>query len=344
MRRQQSLKQNSRLPDGTVIRALPKKYTQMQVFKLRESGLYVPQTEGIATVRQLDDALNKSGAYQDVLGNAECCRSGEVGFYPRGFEKDLTRAIGKRIVWMEAEGDANWHKTGRLLVAILDLSRIADEKVTLVDGSEITLQKAPGMGVIPIEKLELKTTEDNDQLVIYEVSISSDFNSATDLKVKNVARPRSWSTSVDKDGFALNDGRVADLVGRNTESARGSTVLHSKDFHIVFHIVSHPKQLPAEQLVQLFPELQEIIERGDASCWVEDRYASTLERTIQETVRTMDIKPEEIGCFVSIARGFEDKNGTTIKRAIIAAHSWSWLSDVAIVNRPEVQGTLEARS
>ena len=218
-----------RLSDGREMRALQGRFTQAQMFELGKNGLYNPKTEGIATVRQLDDALNISRIYQAVLGDS-WSRALEFAFYRRGFEKDLTLQMGKKLVWIEKEKDLNQKETGRLLIAILDLSKIADVPVTLANGSKISLQKAAGMGIIPISKLEIRKTEDNKKLIAYEVSIASDFNPATDLKVKNAARPRVWSDSVDEDGFALNDGRVSDQVGWDIPSARFSSVRHSDEF------------------------------------------------------------------------------------------------------------------
>ena len=218
-----------RLSDGREMRALQGRSTQAQMFELGKNGLYNPKTEGIATVRQLDDALNVARVYQAVLGDS-WSRALEFAFYRRGFEKDLTLQMGKKLVWIEKEKDLNQKETGRLLIAILDLSKIADVPVTLANGSKISLQKAAGMGIIPISKLEIRKTEDNKKLIAYEVSIASDFNPATDLKVKNAARPRVWSDSVDEDGFALNDGRVSDQVGWDIPSARFSSVRHSDEF------------------------------------------------------------------------------------------------------------------
>ena len=288
--------QAQKLSDGREFRALPGKYTQAETFELKNRGLWNPQTEGIATVKQLDDALNVAKVYSLVLGD-QWSRSDAVGFYRKGFENDLSLQMGKKVVWMEKERDINRNETGRLLVATLDLSKIADVKVKLVDGSEMTLQQAIGMGIIPLSKLEIRKTEDNQKLVAYEVSVASDFNPATDLMVKNVARPRSWSTAVDTDGYALNDRMVSDQVGWNTASARFSSVKHSDDFLNV----------------------------------------NQLSRELQTILTKMGIKSEEMGLVASVGRGVDDlgfyEGGG---RGVSAISVWSYVSRVAIVGRSAI--------
>jgi|GEM_PF-2968654 hypothetical protein len=236
--------QVQRLSDGREFKALPGKFNQADMFDLSKRGLWNPQTEGIATVKQYDDALNVAKVYQMVLGY-NWARSDAVAFSKKGFEKAPVQ-IGTKLVWVEEEKDLNWNKTGRLLVATLDLSKISGEKVTLANGTETTLRQAVGMGVIPLSKFVITKTQDDKKVVAYEVTVASDFDPKTDLSVKDILSPKGWTTTVDKDGYPLNGGRIPDQVGWNTESARFSSVRHSEDFLDITNLPEDSQRLLAK--------------------------------------------------------------------------------------------------
>jgi hypothetical protein len=163
---------------------------------------------------------------------------------------------------VENEKDPNRGETGRLLVATFDLSKISGEKVVLADGTETTLKRAAGMGIIPLSKLAITKAEDNQELVAYHVTVASDFDPKLDLSIKDVARPNSWSISVDADGYALNNGKVSDSVGWKTECAMFSSIRHYSEFLDV------------------------------------DRLPAGIQRLLMQ----MRIKPEDMGWFGSVAR------------------------------------------
>jgi len=176
---------NNRLPDGRSIRALEGTFTQKQMFTLRSSGLYAPQSEGIMSVKDHDQSFQSSVcSVVDVSGWWRTC---EYAFYPRGFEKrDLP--LGDKLVYVE---DGFTHTLS-----------IPDVPVSIVrsDGKSETigLRQAIGMGIIKLEKLDLRQIDERAD----EVSVTTDFDPATDVKVVDIMRPKAWAL-VDADGYPL---------------------------------------------------------------------------------------------------------------------------------------------
>ncbi len=197
-----------KLPDGRPIRALEGTYTQKMMFTLRSSGLYAPATEGIMSVKDHDQSI-QSGAYKSVNVN-DWWRTGAYAFYPSGFEK-ANLPLGDKLVYAE---DGVRHTLN-----------IPDVQVSMLrpDGRSETvgLRQAIGMGVIKLEKLKLDQTDDEADVV----SVTTDFDPATDVKVVDVMRPRAWAL-VDVDGYPLKSQPSCDEVSE----ARYSWIRHKDDF------------------------------------------------------------------------------------------------------------------
>lgn len=180
----------NKLPDDRSIRALEGTYDQKKMFTLRSSGLYVPATEGIMTVKDHDQSIH-CGAFKSI--NATCWwRTGEYAFYPKGFQtRDMP--LGDKLVYVE---NSVWH-----------ILMIPDVPVAIVrpDGISETvgLTKAVGMGVFKLEKLGLKEIDERADVV----SVTTDFDPATDVKVVDIMRPsggplHGWALP-DADGYPL---------------------------------------------------------------------------------------------------------------------------------------------
>jgi hypothetical protein len=194
---------NNKLPDGRQIRPLEGTYTQRQMFTLRESGLYVPAQEGIMLVKEHDQSI-QSGAYTSVNVN-NWWRTAEYGFYPKGFEKKAV-PIGDKLVYVEN--------------GVSHALDIPDVPVK-VNGENVSLRKAVGMGVIKLEKLQYRELDEKSGLV----EVTSDFDPANDVKVVDIMRPRGWAL-VDADGYPLK----SKPSNQNVSEARYSYVRHEGDF------------------------------------------------------------------------------------------------------------------
>ncbi|MEW6528269.1 MAG: hypothetical protein AB1391_00105 [Candidatus Micrarchaeota archaeon] len=245
-----------RLSDGKRIHPLSGEFDQVNMFGLKNSGLFNPQIEDIATTRQLNDAFNVVKIYpdqtlmsykqqwfgrsidkqkiqqkkldklRDEISEESWIRSDTIGFYKKEFQQ-----IGTKLFWVEKQKkDSSLDEIGKLLVAILDLSAISNEKVTLADGTETTLKQATGLGWIPLSKCVIKKIEDNEKIITYEVSVDSSNFNQTDLKVKDVLRRRGWTIKVDEDCCPLNGEAISDDIGWKNENARFSSVIHTEDF------------------------------------------------------------------------------------------------------------------
>ncbi len=209
-----------RLSDGRGVRSLPRLFTSQEMFKLAENCLFSPSDESIMLVKDLDVALNKNDVWKTIRTQINRWRSGNFCFYHQDFAKPL----GSKLFWIEHE-----ERTARMLIVSLD---IPDEPVQTSSG-HISLQKAVGMGFLPISKLELETVEDNPRFVLYKVSLKSTFNSETDLAIKDLFS--GWSNQIDNDGFGLAKGYVSYDQGDKNKDARFSSVLDDPrafDFHI----------------------------------------------------------------------------------------------------------------
>ena len=102
-----------------------------------------------------------------------------------------------------SEGRAAFNPLGERLVYIENRVRhgltIPDVPVTLPDGSRVNLRQATGMAVFDVMKMDVRVVDERT----VEVSVTSGFNPGTDVKVKDVMRPRGWSAHIDADEFAL---------------------------------------------------------------------------------------------------------------------------------------------
>ena len=194
----------SKLPDGRSMRALEGTYTQKMMFTLSSSGLYNPANEGIMSVKEHDQSI-QSGAYKSVNVNG-WWRTGEYAFYPKGFEK-RNLPLGDKLVYVE-DGVAH-------------TLNIPDVPVKLANGQTVGLRQAISMGVIKLEKLKLDQIDDKADVV----SVTTDFDPATDVKVVDIMRPSAWAL-VDADGYALKS-QPSDA---GVSEARYSRVRHSDEF------------------------------------------------------------------------------------------------------------------
>src|SRR3989339_1701280 len=152
---------NNKLPDSRQMRALEGTYNQRQMFTLHRSGLFVPANETIMSTKEHDRSI-QSGAYNSVNVN-NWWKTAEYGFYPKGFEKKAL-PIGDKLVYVEN--------------GVLHTMEIPDVPVK-VNGENISLRKAVGMGIIPLEKLQIKEVDETH----FTVSVASDFDPASDVKV-----------------------------------------------------------------------------------------------------------------------------------------------------------------
>jgi len=134
-------KANNQLSDGRPMRAMEGSVTQMQMFNPFPRGIFTPAVEGIAKVKDVDDALNKSGIYAAVMGS-RWVRTDEYGVYHR----DPTAPLGRELLWIED--------------GVLYRKIIPDVPVQF-KGREISLQKVVGMGVYP--SIGLLKVEQNDE-------------------------------------------------------------------------------------------------------------------------------------------------------------------------------------
>jgi|GEM_PF-880931 len=194
---------NNKLPDGRQMRALKGTFTQRQVFTLHKSGLFVPANEGIMSVKEHDQSI-QSGAYPSVNVN-NWWRTGEYGFYPKGFEKKAI-PLGAELIYVEG--------------GISRILEIPDVPIK-VNGKTIGLRQAIGMGVIPLEKLEIRDVDETRSVV----SVTSDFNPTTDVEVVDIMRPRAWGL-VDAKGRPLK----SKPSNENVPDARYSYVRHDNEF------------------------------------------------------------------------------------------------------------------
>lgn len=173
------------LRDGRPLRALNAKVTQKQMFGLHGSEHFNPKTEGIARVRDLDDALNVSGIYKAVMGDV-WTRTNEYAAY----KKDPTASLGNEIVWVE--GGVVYRKL------------IPDVPVK-VGEREISLQEAVGMAVYDsICLLQIEQTDDT----LFTVSVADP--SVLTGKVRVVDFMRNGWAGTDEHSFPVGSKPVSD--------------------------------------------------------------------------------------------------------------------------------------
>jgi len=158
--------------------------TQVQMFKLR--GKFDPKVEGVAKVKDVDDALNKSGIYAAVMGSC-WVRTDEYGFY----HGDPTAPLGRELLWVER--------------GVLYRKIIPDVPVQF-NGREISLQKVVGMGIYPSIGLLKGEQTDENEFTVSPVSLD-----AIAGKVRAMNFMRDGWAEPDEFGFPDGDKRSSVL-------------------------------------------------------------------------------------------------------------------------------------
>ena len=144
-------KANNQLSDGRPMRAMEGSITQTQMFNLR--GRFNPAVEGVAKVKDVDDALNISRIYAAVMGS-RWVRTDEYGVYHR----DPTAPLGRELLWIED--------------GVLYRKIIPDVPVQF-KGREISLQKVVGMGIYPSIGLLKGEQTDENEFTVSPVSLDA---------------------------------------------------------------------------------------------------------------------------------------------------------------------------
>jgi hypothetical protein len=171
-----SKKTNCRLPDGREIRALERRVWQAEMFSLKGK---IPRHEEIIGVRDCCDA-NLTSFPGREMGLEGLLRTGRYGVYARGFEKELDKPIGARLVWIEMGMSYTFN--------VPDVRHPHDK--------DKGLRQATGMADFAFDKLQY---DEARRLV----SVTQDFNPETDVVIRDIMRPREWSLLIDLDGYPL---------------------------------------------------------------------------------------------------------------------------------------------
>lgn len=190
---------NNRLSDGRAVRALEGMYSQTDMFSLKGR---IPAHESIMSVRELDDAINVSGAHSSIKVNG-AWRSDRYGVYARGFETELDKPVGAKVVWFE---EYSVHYT----FEVPDVRHPTDKSKGL--------RQATGMLDFALDKLQYNEGR-------LTVSVAPDFNPETDVVVRDIMRPKGWAL-VDADGYPMRK----DPSHEGEPAARYSFVNHSNEF------------------------------------------------------------------------------------------------------------------
>lgn len=170
-----------------------RKFTQEQVFKLQESGLYTAQ-ERVVKVVEMDPFLqDKSNSIGEAEGYGR--RTGDVVLYRKGFQTKLDMQIGSKLVYVE-------NKKSHIL-------EVPDVPVyDAMQNKTVSLRKATGMGVLKLEDLEMRVDINENRVV----SVKSGVNPTA--YVVDVMRPNEWATT-DENGFPL---RVQESTDKNPDA------------------------------------------------------------------------------------------------------------------------------
>ena len=206
------------LPDGRLVRAATvgeqREFNQLQFLQLVQNARRRNPSEGRAAFNPLGESLMENRDFEASVQNVSFAalniawtRMRGYAAYPRGFEnQDLP--LGERLVYIE---DGVRHGL-----------TIPDVPVTLPNGSRVNLRQAIGMAVFDVMKMDVRVVDDKT----VEVSVTSDFNPETDVKIKDVMRPSNWSSRIDADGYAL---RGSPSNSENPD-ARYSYIRHADKF------------------------------------------------------------------------------------------------------------------
>jgi hypothetical protein len=192
-----AVQEKNRLSDGRLVRALEGTYTQIQMFRLKGR---IPTSEGIMSVKELDDAINLSGAHSSINVTG-WWRTNRYAVYAKGFEKELDKPVGAKVVWIEN--------------GVSYTFEVPDVKNPM--NKDKGLRQASGMLDFALDKLQY----DEEKRI---VSVTPDFTE-TDVTVRDIMRPRNWAL-VDADGYPIRT-RPSD---QTTPDVRYSYVRHSGEF------------------------------------------------------------------------------------------------------------------
>ncbi len=164
------------LSDGREIWALSGTYTQPMMFGLKGR---LPAHESILSLGQFDDAMNRSGAAATLPSRGGWWRTCGYGVYPRGFEDELGRPPGATVVWVEDGYRYSFE--------------VPDARNPQEPGK--SLRESAGMLVFALSKLRYDRKKRT-------VSVSPDFDTATDVCAIDVMRPAGWALP-GRDGYPL---------------------------------------------------------------------------------------------------------------------------------------------
>jgi hypothetical protein len=180
-------KANNQLSDGRPIRQMKGSVTQMQMFNLH--GRFNPEVEGIAKVKDVDDALNVRGIYAAIIGSRRV-RTDEYAVYHR----DPTAPLGRELLWIEG--------------GVLYRKIIPDVPVQF-KGREISLQKVVGMGIYPSIGLLKGEQTDETEFTVSPVSLDA---IAGKVRAMNFMR-NDWA---EPDEYGFPDGDKPSSVSSDT--------------------------------------------------------------------------------------------------------------------------------
>ncbi len=194
------------LSDGRSVRVLEKDFTRLQILDLIRT--LDPKVEGLLTLRELDDALNKSKILTPSSGFGHSYVSNNFVFYPRqyylpfhmGGPKDPWKSASTRneLVWIEEQIDHYGLETGKIMIVRF---KIPDLKVTDYLGTTKSLLDSHGFGVIPMEKVEWTEMSEDKKTVDCTIECVTGITDA-DVTLKNVL-PNVSSLSIDPDGIPV---------------------------------------------------------------------------------------------------------------------------------------------
>jgi len=184
-----SKKANNQLSDGRPMRAMEGSVTQRQMFNPFPRGRFNPEVEGVAKVKDVDDALNKSRIYSAVI-RSRWVRTDEYGVYHR----DPTAPLGRELIWIED--------------GLLYRKIIPDVPVQF-KGREVSLQKVVGMGIYPSIGLLKGEQTDEKEFTVSPVSLDT---IAGKVRAMNFMRD-GWA---EPDEYGFPDGDNPSSVSSDT--------------------------------------------------------------------------------------------------------------------------------
>lgn len=129
-----------------------------------------------------------------------CWRTEEYGFYPKGFEENLTLPFGSEIRWVEKFKE-------NTLVVTLKIPKDLDVSFS-IDGKTVrsSLQDAYGLGIVKdLSKLRLKPEDLDHKNGVFRwvVEFDSGINPEKDISVIDVLRPSNEASEFSPDFYPL---------------------------------------------------------------------------------------------------------------------------------------------